>query len=59
MAQMKPQPIYIRAPLGPLRMLHIGRKLPKKLERDGWREVDGAMHMGQGFWIIPLGKLRP
>jgi hypothetical protein len=30
-------------------MIHIGRKVPK-----GFRELDGAIHLGKGIWVIPM-----
>ena len=36
-------------------MIHIGKKVPAKLFKEGWRET-GAIHLGYGVWIISLEK---
>lgn len=30
-------------------MIHIGRKVSK-----GYCELDGAIHLGRGVWMIPM-----
>lgn len=40
-----------------LRMIHIGRKIPKKLYAEGWREEPKAIHLGRGIWFFMLRRL--
>jgi len=35
-------------------MFHIGRSVPKALQRQGWREGARAIHLGRGIWVLPL-----
>lgn len=34
-----------------MKLIHVGKKLPKELINLGWREKS-AMHIGHGCWII-------
>lgn len=40
-----------------LRMIHIGRKIPKKLYAAGWREGSKPIHLGRGIWFFMLRQL--
>ncbi len=37
---------------GSIRILHIGKKVPK-----GYEELDGGVHIGKGIWILPMRKV--
>lgn len=40
--------------------VHIGKKVPKKLYEEGWREVGGlSIHLGRGIWVLRLEKVAP
>lgn len=36
-------------------LIFIGKKIPRSLIREGWREVS-AMHIGNGIWFFRLEK---
>lgn len=38
----------------PLRMIHVGRKVPK-----GFRELSGSIHLGRGIWMFNTEMITP
>lgn len=34
-------------------IIHIGKKVPK-----GWEEEAGSIHLGNGFWMFKIKKIK-